>query len=113
MASGLDIGLSNTSLKTVTLSFYSSVPSRFSPDQPIPEMLIFMSYIFFISLLQTIHENKSINSSLSSHVQVVIFSICATICIPFQAGKTNVQINRHHPIDHGGCGLDGLIGDPV
>jgi len=71
MTTSLDIGLSNLSLKTITLSFYS----KSSPLIPI--------------LIRLTHD-------VASYVQVLLLNIRPSFRFPFQAGGILPQTGRGH-----------------
>lgn len=86
IASGLDIGLSNSSLKTITLAFYSKISDEHlslslikrSPITPAPALVTPQC-----TILQLLYPN--------SHVQVILACLCAALRICFQAGETDVD----------------------
>lgn len=86
VASGLDIGLSNSSLKTITLAFYSKAP-HISPlsDRPASNTKQRIQVTNICVLVRPF-----------SHVQVVIVGVCAVVCVLVQAGEAYLDFGRSH-----------------
>lgn len=88
IATSLDIGLSNLSLKTITLTFYSKS--------------------FFISTPPFFPGCGGLTTPCS-HDQVFIPHLCPVICISFQARKVLLALNWGHFFDLFWCTTHGCI----
>lgn len=74
LATAIDIGLSNLSLKTITLTFYSECWREAG------------------------RANERLNevSSTNSHVQVFKSGLCTALCIHFSLGGRTAKLDWHH-----------------
>ena len=72
VSTGLDIGLSNLSLKSITLSFYSEA----------------LAIIVRHSL------------SVCSYVQIIVTRLCPPLCLPLSPRATNLALSGHYHRHH-------------
>lgn len=82
-ATGLDIGLGNTSLKFITLTFYSKCSAPYLPTSA--------RYIL----------------TAPSNVQIFLTSICSPLRLPLQTRVANVETGSHHCNHDWGSHYDG------